>query len=115
MKTLIKFVVFSLVFSLVMLTVAVIGLQVMGVPIVEVVQYQMEQEQIESDTVVVKSRYAEKWKALDEKIARDQERSIKQALEDKKNMDLPPMDESVYEDEGEYIDLPIDSAEICQH
>ena len=70
---------------------------------------------------------------MDEKINRDQERSIKQALEDSKNIDLPPMDESIYEEENLYkivdgvpmvkvgddwyedIREPIDSSEICSH
>jgi hypothetical protein len=80
-----------------------------------------------------KSNYEEKWKLMDEKIKRDQERSIKQALEDSKNIDLPPMDESIYEEENLYkivdgvpmvkvgddwyedIREPIDSSEICSH
>lgn len=79
------------------------------------------------------SNYEEKGIVIDKKIKTVQERSIKQALEDSKNIDLPPMDESVYEEENLYkivdgvpmvkvgddwyedIIVPIDSSEICSH
>lgn len=124
MKTLIRISFISVIVVMIMIFTSIATLQFMGVPVLRVVDYSIEQQiaqQTIQDTtykpiIAVDSKYKEKWEAYDRKLVEYRKKSVEQAIKDNKSIDLPPIDESVYESrEYESIDLPIDSTEVCFH